>query len=353
MLTQLEVFRSGDEGYHTYRIPALITTSKGTLFAFCEGRKNSRSDTGNIDLLLKRSFDNGKTWTKSQVIADHREDTIGNPCPVIDRDTGTIWLLLTGNPGFMGKRVIVHSYGWGTRTVWLTKSTDDGTTWAPLVEITKIAKEPHWTWYATGPGGGVQLSSGRLLVPCDHHEGLGSMVPYSHVLYSDDHGKTWQRGGTVGRDTHECQAVELEDGSVLLNMRSYHGEHRRAIARSRDGGLTWSKVKLCEALIEPVCQGSFVRFMKASESSKNRVLFSNPAATERIKMTVRVSYDEGETWAVSKLLHGGPSAYSSLAILPDKTIGCLYERGDKSPYEKITLARFNIEWLTDGADRLS
>ena len=343
-LSQVEVFRAGEGGYHTYRIPSLIVTRKGTLLAFCEGRKNSSSDTGDIDLLLRRSFDKGKTWTAVQILADHGEDTIGNPTPVIDRKTGTIWLLLTGNPGRLTQKEIMAGDAAGSRTVWITRSVDDGATWSRPVEITASVKRPDWTWYATGPGVGIQLKSGRLVIPCDHAR-QGTAARHSHVIYSDDRGKTWKMGGVLGENTNECQLVELADGSLLINMRSYAGKNRRAIATSRDGGLTWSEVELDEALIEPVCQASFLRY---GLKPRTRLLFSNPADMKRVKMTVRLSYDEGRTWPVSKLLHEGPSAYSSLAVLGESTIGCLYERGDQSAYEKITFAQFNLEWLEKG-----
>jgi BNR/Asp-box repeat. len=308
-LTQVEVFRSGEGGYHTYRIPALITTPKGTLLAFCEGRKNSASDTGNIDVLLRRSFDRGKTWSPVQTIADRGEDTIGNPTPVVDRKTGTIFLLLTGNPGATTERQITETAPQAGRTVWITHSTDDGATWTAPREITAQVKLPDWTWYATGPGNGIQLRSGRLVIPCDHNLRQNN-ERHSHIIYSDDHGLTWKIGGIAEDKTNESAVAQLKDGTLLLNMRSYHGRNRRAVQRSRDGGLTWSRLRLDEALIEPVCQASLIA------AGKRGLLFANPAATTRTHMTVRLSRDGGATWSVSRLLYEGPSAYSSLALLP-------------------------------------
>jgi sialidase-1 len=348
---QTDVFVSGKDGYHTFRIPAAIVSAKGTLLAFCEGRKNSRSDTGDIDLVLKRSFDNGKTWQPMQVVVDAGPDTIGNPCPVVDRSTGTIWLPLTKNLGHEDEKIIRDGKSKGGRAVWITKSTDDGATWARPSEITKEVGDPKWTWYATGPGRGIQLASGRLVIPCDHNV-IGSRARHSHVIYSDDHGKTWKRGGVLGENTNECQVVERADGSLLLDMRSYHGKNRRAVATSKDAGLTWSEVTLHNDLVEPVCQASLLRYTLKKDHGKNRLLFSNPASTKREKMTVRMSYDEGATWPVAKVLHAGPAAYSALTVLPDHSIGCLYEQGAKSAYEKITFARFTLDWLTEGKDRL-
>ncbi len=340
-LTQVEVFQSGQDGYHTYRIPSLLVTRRGTLLAFCEGRRHSPSDSGDIDLVLKRSFDHGRTWSAQQLITDLGDDTIGNPCPVQDRQTGVIWLPLTRNPGRCTQQQILDRACPGTRTVWMCRSQDDGATWSAPADITAAVKAPDWTWYATGPGVGIQLRRGRLLIPCDHYR-QGTQARYSHVIYSDDHGRTWKIGGVAGEKTNECQVAELADGSLVLNMRSYHGANRRAIARSRDGGLTWSESQLDQALIEPVCQASLLRLRG------NTLLFSNPADTRRVRMTVRLSYDGGRTWPVSRLLHQGPSIYSCLGVLRDNAIACLYERGDQRNYERITLARFGLDWLRSG-----
>jgi len=345
---QFDVFTAGQDGYHTYRIPSAIVTQAGTVLAFCEGRKNGRGDAGDIDLLLKRSSDGGKTWSKQEFIWDDADNTCGNPCPVIDRDTGTIWLLLTHNLGKDTQAQILDGKSQSTRTCWVTKSTDDGVTWAKPVEITRDVKRPDWTWYATGPGVGIQTKSGRLVIPCDNYV-TGTKTKQSHVITSDDHGATWKLGGVVGPNCNESQVVELADGHLTLNMRSYEANKRRLVATSSDGGLTWTKPESDAALIEPVCQASILRYSGLRAGEKNVILFSNPASTEREKMTVRASYDEAKTWPVASVLHDGPAAYSCLTVLSDGTIGCLYERGDKSPYEMITFARFPLEWLAAGS----
>jgi sialidase-1 len=340
--TQTEIFRSGEGGYHTYRIPALIVSTKGTLLAFCEGRKNSGGDSGNIDLLLRRSFDNGKTWAAVQTVADMDEDTIGNPAPVVDRKTGAIILLLTKNPGKINERQIEDSVG--DRTVWITRSTDDGATWSKPQEITRDVKKPEWSWYATGPGNGIQLRSGRLLIACDHTR-RDNKERHSHLIYSDDHGATWKIGAIAADKTNESAVAEAKDGSLVFNMRSYHGKNRRAVQRSTDGGLTLKPLEMDETLIEPVCQASLVSAVPAGKKPNGTLLFSNPAAKTRTKLTVRLSKDDGRTWSAAKVIHEGPAAYSSLAILPDKTVGLLYERGEKRAYERITFAHFDVNWL--------
>lgn len=178
---QQALFTAGQGGYHTYRIPSLITTGKGTLLAFCEGRKGGRGDAGNIDLLLRRSTDGGKTWGQTQVVWDDAGHTCGNPCPVIDRRSGTIWLLLTHNRGEDHESAIVAGRSKGSRTVWVSHSRDDGLTWAKPIEITRDVKKPDWTWYATGPGVGIQLRSGRLLIPCDSKSDGGKTRVARHL----------------------------------------------------------------------------------------------------------------------------------------------------------------------------
>jgi sialidase-1 len=352
MRQERDLFISGTEGYHTFRIPSVAVTPAGTVLAFCEGRRNGRSDSGDIDLVLRRSEDQGKSWSELRVVWDDAGNTCGNPCPVVDRRTGAVWLLMTHNLGCEVERQIVDGESRGTRTVWVTRSTDEGLTWVPPVDLTATTKKPDWTWYATGPGAGIQLRGGRLVIPCDHIE-AGTKRYYSHIIYSDDGGVHWQLGGTTPDDqVNECEVVELEDGRLLLNMRNYHPEKRvRARSLSADGGLTWSAVERDETLIEPICQASIRRFTTAAQGGRSRILFANPAsAAARENLTVRLSYDEGRSWPVARSLHPGPAAYSCLAVLPDRTAACLYERGEGSPYERIAWSRFDLEWLTAGQD---
>jgi len=347
---KIKLFISGKNGYHTYRIPSIITTQNGMLLAFCEGRKKGRGDSGDIDMLLKRSEDGGETWSEQHIIWDDGDNVCGNPCPVVDEGTGTIWLLMTWNLGSDREHQIIKQESENTRRVFVSYSDDDGLTWATPKEITTDTKLKNWTWYATGPGVGIQLQRGefrgRMIIPCDHIEAETEKY-FSHIIYSDDHGKTWQIGGSTPRDqVNECQVVELADGQLMLNMRNYdRSKHNRAISFSSDGGMTWSEIIHDSTLIEPICQASFLRYSWETDSSKNVVLFSNPASeTERIKMTVRLSYDEGKTWPKTKVLHEGPSAYSCLTVLPDGEVGCLYEAGEKHPYETIVFEKFSLDW---------
>ncbi|MBM3785200.1 MAG: exo-alpha-sialidase, partial [Acidobacteria bacterium] len=271
-------------------------------------------------------------------VADMGGDTIGNPAPVVDRATGYIWLLLTRNPGDVAEKAIAAGLSGHTRTVWVTHSKDDGLTWAAPTDITGATKLPEWSWYATGPVNGIQLKSGRLIIACDHNRGDTSKR-YAHVIFSDDHGATWKLGGSSGPLTNESTIAELNDGRLLLNMRSYAGKNRRTVATSTDGGLTWTDPVIDDALIEPVCQGSLLRFGKGRNAL---LLFSNPADSKRVNMTVRASRDEGKTWVAARSLHSGPSAYSNLVELNSRTAGILYERGESKNYERIVFETIDI-----------
>ncbi|MBI2425156.1 MAG: exo-alpha-sialidase [Candidatus Hydrogenedentes bacterium] len=347
------VFTSGEGGYHTYRIPSLLATPQGTVLAFCEGRKGAQSDTGDIDLLLRRSSDYGETWGPVQVVWDDGGNTCGNPCPVVDERTGTIWLLLTHNLGQDKESEIIGGTSEGTRTVWVAHSTDEGATWAPPKEITSTTKLPEWTWYATGPGVGIQLrygaQAGRMIIPCDHKTRGDALGYFSHVIYSGDQGASWQLGGRTQDGVDECQAIEREDGSLLLNMRrsSRNELENRVLSTSNDGGMTWSALTHDAALPEPKCQASLIKTVGAG---RPLVLFSNPADhKKRVRMTVRLSEDDGKTWAHSRVLHEGPSAYSALAPLQDGVFACLYECGGQNPYETIVFQRVALDSLTGRA----
>lgn len=354
------LFTAGENGYKSYRIPSLIRAKNGALLAFCEGRRDGAGDAGDIDLLMKRSTDNGKTWSAQRVVWDDGANTCGNPCPVLDEQTGEILLLLTHNRGDVPEKDIVTRKSESTRTVWLSRSADHGVSWSKPVDITQTTKKPEWGWYATGPGVGIQIKhgprKGRLVIPCDFSyddpNGKVRNGPFeygSHAIYSDDHGKTWQLGGTITPKMNECQVVELADGNgtLLMNMRSYFGHGRRAQSVSYDGGISWSAPEDVPDLAEPVCQASLLHYdFRAGKGSRKAMLFLNPASTtKRHNLTLRASFDNGKTWPVIRTIFPGPSAYSSLAALPDGQILCLYEAGKTGAYEQIILQTISPQWL--------
>lgn len=344
---ETDLFVAGEDGYACYRIPSIIKAPNGDLLAFCEGRLHSCSDYGDIDLVMKRSTDNGKTWGPMKVVFEDGKYAIANPCPVVDESNDRLWMVFNRN------------YYDPDYKVFTSYSDDNGHTWSPREEVTSHVSSKDWPRYGTSPCTGIQLKSkkyrGRIVIPSYHIIGGVGREHGDHMMYSDDHGVTWKMSERIGVPSFdECQVVELIDGALMVNSRTIHVDpDHRGVAISKDGGETWSNVRYDKALPEPTCQGSILRYTRSDTEDKNRILFSNPAHTsKRVNGTVRLSYDEGKTWAVSKQLHAGPSAYSCLVVTSDWNIGCLYEKGKKDPYEKITFARFSLEWLTDGDDSI-
>ncbi len=334
------LFESGTEGYACFRIPAIVTGTQGTVLAFAEGRKKGCSDTGDIDLVMKYSKDHGETWSQLTVIWDDGENVCGNPAPVVDAATGTIHLLSTWNLGKDHEREIIDGTSEDTRRIFVMSSTDEGLSWSEPREITPTVKQENWTWYATGPCHGIQLEQGahkgRLLIPCDHIEATTKKY-YSHSIYSDDQGLSWELGGRTPQDqVNECTVAELSDGRLILNMRNYdRSQKSRKVSYSEDGGLTWGDIASDKTLIEPICQASML-MVNSVEEDAPILLFMNPADMKsRQNITLRTSLDDGTTWKGSLGLHKGPGAYSDLAQLSNGNIACLYEAGDSSPYQGI------------------
>jgi len=340
-----EVWTSGQGGYESYRIPSLIRANDGTMLAFCEGRVDGSADSGDIDLVMRRSTDEGRTWGPMEVVWNDGVNTCGNPCPVVDRETGKIFLLATRNLGHDTESEIIRGVSEGTRTVWVMESVDHGRSWSAAKEITPETKSPSWSWYATGPGAGIQLQqgafAGRLVIPCDHIE-KESKKYFSHAIFSDDHGMTWQIGGTTPLDkVNECEVVELEDGRLLLNMRNYdRSKKTRQRAESLDGGVTWIRQKHDVDLPEPICQASIRRLRWASGDQPGMLMFSNPASSsQREKLSLRFSSDDGESWMRPQLIYAGSSAYSCLAVTQSGAPACLFE---VDSYGRILYSKFRM-----------
>ena len=344
------LYKAGEEGYACFRIPSLITTAKGTVLAFAEARRNHCGDAGDIDLVVKRSEDGGKTWSGLQMVWNDSTNTCGNPAPVVDRNTGKIVLLSTWNLGSDHEKDIIAGTSKDTRRVFVLSSVDDGITWSPALQITTDVKKANWSWYATGPGRGLQISKGkykdRMVVPANHVT-LDTKQNYSHAIYSDDAGKTWKLGGITPQDSvNESTVAEIAKGRLLLNMRNASKKRVRQTSISRNGGESWSDIKPDPVLVEPVCEGNLLTYTYPGK--KPVILFSNPASkTSRTQMTIRVSRNNGKTWAFKKLLHAGPSAYSCLTVLPNGNIGCFYEAGLQKPYEGIVFEEIALDDIKD------
>ncbi len=347
-LEQVVVFRAGEAGYHTFRIPAIVRTRGGDLLAFAEGRRNAAADAGDIDLVARRSTDGGRTWSPLQVIGDDGADTFGNPCVVVDRETGTMWLFVIRTTGSDKEHAIIAGQSRSLPKPWVLSSTDEGRSWSAPRDLTAVLKGPDWTWYSLGPGIGIQTRDGRLVIP-GNHAIAGSGVHRSHLVYSEDHGKSWHLGASAADGTNESQVVELSDGRLLHNMRNHPPKpegNYRANATSSDGGRTLSEVTYDRTLIEPPAQASILA-VRGDASGRPLIVFANPASARRERMTLRISDDDARTWRVSKVVHAGPAAYSCLVDLGGD-IGLLYERGTASAYETITFARIPRRWWLGG-----
>jgi len=371
-LEQSQLFREMSDGFTLYRIPGLVVTARGTVLAYCEARKFTGADRGEIEIHLRRSTDDGRTFSSAVKIAHFGprlprnphmpenkrkkdmggpdEQTINNPVAIAARD-GTVHLLYCGDY---------------TR-VFHIRSDDDGQTWSKPVEITevfdKFRPDLDWQAVALGPGHGAELKSGRLVAPFWMATYEPEIRPGNAVgtVFSDDGGKTWQRGDVAVRGVGEPNLAPLSDGGAILTARDHHKSKRRPVTRSPDGATGWSKVKYAEELFEGGCMAGIVSHPGTPSVPGPLLLFSNPQTIEkggaaRRNVTVHLSRDQGKTWSVSRTLQPGPSAYSDLAVLPDGTVLCFYESGTTEPvvkrrrdwaYANLTLARFNLAWLLD------
>jgi iduronate 2-sulfatase len=347
-----DVFVQGKDQYPRIRIPAIVTTNRGTLLAFAEGRQ--AGDHSENDIIMKRSLDGGQTWGPVQVLDDDGPLALNNPQPVVLPDSGRVLLIYQRNKH--GERTALPGYeGEDVGYTLLIFSDDDGQTWSEPRDITRGVKRPApVTSHAAGPGVGIVLRrgehQGRIIMP--YNQGpFGQWKVYA--AYSDDEGETWTYGKTAPDDEtglgNEVQMVELADGTVMLNSRTQDGTKHRKVAFSRDGGETWSPLRDDPTLIEPQCQGTILRYSDPLDGKRSRILFANPASQSgRQNGMIRLSYDEGKTWPVGKVVCPGSFAYSCLTVLPDGAIGLLYERDG---YRAISFCKVTLDWLTDGKDK--
>lgn len=344
-LASTNVFVSGTGGYNTYRIPALYRTTNGTLLAFCEGRVNSSSDTGNIDTVLRRSFDGGLTWTTTQLIWSDGSNTCGNPTVVQDISNARIWLFMTWNNGQDTEAEITAGTSISVRKIYSCYSDNDGATWsAPVNRFTQV-QPANTRWDATGPGRGIQMVNGsypgRLIIPA-----------IGRNIQSDDHGATWTQSGWLASSnsyTSESQEVEISGGVLLRNDRasgSYAQYNARLFSSSTDQGASWGPLEVESDLLDPICQASTISVNYSGGLNGRILVFSNPSATTRVNMTIQCSLDDGVTWPVGQQVYSGSSAYSCLAELGTNAVGLLYERDS---YGKITFDSFSINGLMDSS----
>ncbi len=348
---RVDVFVSGEGGYHTYRIPAVETTTLGTVLAFAEGRK-TRSDHAGNDIVLRRSEDGGMTWGPVLLVATADDDALNNPCVVTVRPSGRVLLIFQHYPAGTGEKHVVPGVsGAPICRNYLVYSDDDGNTWSDWRDITAETKRPEYvTSIASGPGNGIQLKrgphAGRIVFPMNQG-------PYEdwrgYAIYSDDQGETWHYGDVAPNgDTgmgNEVLMAEMNDGSVRLNSRSHGTAKLRKTAVSRDGGEVWSALEDVPSLIEPRCNGGFIR---VDGPDGPVMIYSGPNSNKaREKGTLHLSKDDGATWTVSRQLVPGLFAYSALTVLNKTTVGCLFETGENDPYERIQFAPIKLSWFSE------
>ncbi len=375
-------------GTNYYHIPGLAVTSKGTVLAYAAWRDVDAKDWGRIYIVMRRSTDGGKTWGPEHKVptGEASVEAVVKSSP--PKPKGKENDLVVDNAMVIPDRngMVHFVYCVEYRRVFYMRSEDDGVTWSKPVEITSVFEkyrpEMDWKIVATGPGHGIQMKNGRLIIPS--WIGTGGAEGYQHhpsitvLIYSDDHGATWKAGDVVAKgtgrgespevyhDPNETSAVELADGRVLLNIRAPSMRHRRLQTVSADGVSGWSKPEFVEDLMDPIVFGSIVRLASApNEKDRQRLLFSIDTGTEitkkakagdeqgfkRENLSVFMSEDNGRTWPVKKLVQAGTCGcgYSDLTVLPDGTVLCAYGSGPNfGRGAGIRLARFNLAWVLEG-----
>jgi sialidase-1 len=371
-ISKTDLFKAGELGYKRYHIPGIVVTAKGTVLAWCEAREDG-SDWDQIDILMRRSTNDGRTWDSASKIAEVPGPKMKNPFALALKDTDPQDVTYNNPVMVADKDGTVHMlFCLEYMRCFYQRSADDGLTWSQPKEITctfqAFKKEYDWKVLATGPNHSIQLRNGRIVVPVwlsTGTRGNAHRPSVAATVYSDDGGKTWQAGEIAVPCTEEfinpseTVAVELDDGSVLLNVRNESKAHRRIVVRSKDGATGWSEPKFQDELVEPICMGGMVRHNHGVQSL---LLFSHPdnlgradgkeapgRNRDRCNLTVHTSHDEGKTWQQKRVVEPGWSAYSDIAVTQEGTILCFYGRGEKASFsgDRLTVARFELGWLEE------
>lgn len=340
-LVQVNLFWQGQNGVNTYRIPALVQTLQGTLIAVADARHDSSHDLpAHISLVMRRSLDEGKHWQFARTIVSVKAGGVGDASLLLDRSNRRVWCFFNYGPpgiGFMTAKPGATT-GPTTLQVHAMYSDNQGITWSHPVDLTPQIKDPSWQAMFATSGTDIQLRSGRFLVPLVVRDAEG--VIHSVNAYSDDHGRTWKVGEFIGSGTNESHNVELANGVVLQNMRD---GKTREIAGSADGGITFGPVTHDKDLIDPSCNAGITSYRVVGH--REVLIFTNAASTSRKNLTVKISYDQGHTWLIARVINPGSSGYSTVIPLNNGSIGVLYERGGPNAIARITFANFTLAWV--------
>lgn len=351
LLAHKLLFSGGDDGAANYRIPAIATAKDGSLIVAVDKRINGSGDLpANIDVVIRRSTDNGQTWSNAITIADLGATGASDPALVVDKASGKIICLFATDKGLFG------STPTDPIRIRMCTSMDHGVTWTAPVDLTNqlygagcsnpVTKNWYAAWVASGAA--HQLRNGRIVAAVGVRQTSANQID-NFMIYSDDAGVTWQPStGIAEQSGDEAKIVELNNGNLLMSIRN---PGVRRMNTSTDKGLTWGTAYNQTDLIEPNCDGDIIRYTSTLDGyDKNRLLHTIPSnSSSRKNVSVLISYDEGATWTVNKTIYPGASAYSSITVLPDGTLGMFYENGEYETYQ-MYFVRFSLQWLTNGAD---
>lgn len=349
------VLKDGDECSRFYRIPAIIRAKDGSLITSTDKRWETQADLpSKIDVVIKRSTDDGKTWSPQTTIAISKGNLgYGDASLVMDKNSGTIFCFFNGENGF------IASNPDNPQRLFFCKSEDNGVTWTEKTEITQhiyshvcdeCKGQSRYDWYGMfmASGNALQLSNGRIIIGVTVRiTPFGSFRNYA--IFTDDLGKTWDISNEIFQPGDECKIVQQNNGALIMSIR--HKPHR-IFVYSYDNGKTWKDIVPKSEIVDPACNGDFIRYTSIVDGhDKNRLLHSIPYhPSNRQNITVLISYDEGETWPVMKTIHAGAGSYSSIAILENGDIIVYYEKDHDNTCD-LVCSIFSLEWLSDGQDR--
>jgi len=339
------LFSGGDYGSANFRIPALTTANDGSLIVAVDARVDRTGDLpNNIDIMYRRSFDQGNSWSDASVICDFGMYGASDPALVVDKKSGVILCMFASHIG------LFHSTFDNPIRFQVCRSEDNGVSWSKPVDHTNSIYAPGWyaAWLASGSA--HQLRNGRIVGAIGVRQEADYTIS-NFMIYSDDVGLTWYyKSSQASAIGDEAKIMELDNGNLIMNIRNKTPNCRKIVV-SEDGGDTWGAPFFQHELIDPAVNADFIRYTSVLDGyDKSRLLFSTAShPTTRKNLTLFMSYDEGVTWPVSKVIYEGLSGYSSLTILNDGTIGCAYENGEFEEYQ-IYFVRLSLDWLTDGKD---